>query len=313
MGDNNENFEIGLVIPCYRGARYLAAALAGVQAQTHPTWRLVVVDDGSPDNSADIAASFAVSDERIRLVRIPNSGVCVARNTGFSHLPDSVRYVMFLDQDDVLDPAALRILAGVLEAHPQAGLVHCEPQLIDGAGLLIPGRRWMPRWVGGNGWARELAPTADDVTPLESIYCAAGVLPSLSLYRRSVLAASGLYDVVLGQGYEDVNLNIEVGLRSEVRHVAATLVNYRLHPDQVSKDMTLLASQEIRLYHKWTTRTDLLPEHAARIAAAERFRTGSLAVRLALIAGKRALRERRIEDAFRAGGALLAAVGRFVR
>ena len=307
MGDY---FEIGVVVACYKGERTLAATLAGMQAQVHRAWRLVVVDDGSPDNVAGIAESFAAADPRITLVRIPNGGVCAARNTGFSRLPESVRYVMFLDQDDVPGPETLSTLAGVLETHPEAGLVHCEPRLIDAEGRDVPGRRWMPRWALINGWPVELPATEDGVTPFESIYCGAGVLPSLSLYRRSVLVETGLYDTELGQCYEDVNLNIETALRSEVRHVAAQLVGYRLHPGQVSADEGLRIRQEKRLYHKWTTRTDLPAGQAARIAGAERFRTGPLAVRLALIMGKRVLREGRMGDAFRAGGALLAGVCR---
>lgn len=304
--------EIGVIVPCYRSERYLAATLASVQAQTHQAWRLVVVDDGSPDNVADVAASFAAADTRTTFVRIPNGGVCAARNTGFAQLPETVRYIMFLDQDDVLGADALGTLVAVLEARPEAGLVHCEPRLIDAKGKDVPGRRWMPRWVRGNGWPKELSATDDDITPFESIYCAAGVLPSLSLYRRSVLMQTGLYDVELGQCYEDVSLNIGVALRSEVRHVAARLVGYRLHSGQVSRNEELRRRQEERLYHKWTTRTDLSAEHAARIAAAERFRTGPLAVRLALIAGKRALKEWRLGEAFCASRALLAGLAVWV-
>ena len=305
-----EYFEIGVVVACYKGERTLAATLSGMQAQVHRAWRLVVVDDGSPDNVAGIAESFAAADPRITLVRIPNGGVCAARNTGFARLPESVRYVMFLDQDDVLRPEALGTLAAVLEAHPEAGLAHCEPRLIDAEGKDIPGRRWMPRWALINGWPVELPATEDGVTPLESIYCGAGVLPSLSLYRRSVLVETGRYDTELGQCYEDVNLNIEVALRSEVRHVAARLVGYRIHPAQVSANEDRRISQEGRLYRKWTTRVALSAGQAARIEAAERFRIGPLAVRLAFISGKRALLEGRIGDAFRAGGALLAGVVR---
>lgn len=306
-------FHIGVVIACYRGERYLPATLRSLQEQEHRAWQAVVVDDGSPDDVAGVAESFAVNDDRITLVRIPNGGVCAARNTGFRRLPETVRYVMFLDQDDVLKPEALSTLAAVLEAHAQAGLAHCEPQLIDAEGRDRPGSGWMPRWAQGKGWPQELPASADGITPFESIYCAAGVLPSLSLYRRSVLARTALYDVELGQCYEDVNLNIGVALLSEVRHVAARVVRYRLHPNQVSADDNLRLRQEARLYQKWSTRRDVSPDHAHRVAVAERFRIGPLAVRLALIHGKRALRERRLKDALKATRDLGRGLGNWVR
>jgi Iap family predicted aminopeptidase len=112
-----------------------------------------------------------------------------------------------------------------------------------------------------------------------------------------------LYDVNLGQCYEDVNLNIAVALRSEVRHVAKRLVGYRIHPAQVSADEARVRSQEARLYRKWTGRTDLCAGDAARIAAAERFRAGRLALRLELIGAKRELKAGRFAGFCRHGWA----------
>jgi glycosyltransferase involved in cell wall biosynthesis len=290
----NEPCSIGVVVACYHGEKTLAATLDGVLAQTRQDWRLVIVDDGSPDQAAAIASAYVTRDSRIELLRTPNRGVCAARNLGFSHLPPETRFVQFLDQDDVPEPHAFARFTATLEARPEAGMVHCEPRLIDASGSPITERPWMPRWAAGRFWPRPLPAGDDGLTPLESIYCGAGLVPSLCVYRRSALVAAGLFDEDLGQCYEDVNLNITVALRGPVLHLADQLVRYRVHEGQVSRDEARIARQEKRLYAKWTVRRDLPPAQLAQLSQAERFRRGPLALRLALIAGKLALRSGRL-------------------
>jgi glycosyltransferase involved in cell wall biosynthesis len=111
---------VAVVVPAFNIAGFLPIAIQSVLEQTHSDWSLVIVDDGSTDTTAAIAASF--QDKRIRLIRQPNSGVSVARNAGITAvlaghvgspvIPDAF---MFLDGDDWLAPAALGLLAATLE------------------------------------------------------------------------------------------------------------------------------------------------------------------------------------------------------
>jgi len=75
---------IGVVIPAYDAAHWIADAVASVRSQTHRDWRLVVVDDGSTDGTGAVVAAF--DDPRIRLIRQDNAGVSAARNRGFAEL-----------------------------------------------------------------------------------------------------------------------------------------------------------------------------------------------------------------------------------
>jgi glycosyltransferase involved in cell wall biosynthesis len=95
---------VSIIIPCHNQARFLflSDAIASVLGQTHSPVELIVVDDGSPDNTAEIARRY----EAIRFLRQENRGVSTARNAGFS--ASTGAYVMFLDADDRLMPNAVQ-------------------------------------------------------------------------------------------------------------------------------------------------------------------------------------------------------------
>jgi glycosyltransferase involved in cell wall biosynthesis len=110
---------IFIIMPAYNVADFIATAIESVLAQTHRDWTLLVIDDGSTDATAEIAARFA--DPRLRLLRQHNAGVSAARNRGLGALgTESGGAVMFLDADDWLAPDALARLAATLAASPDA-------------------------------------------------------------------------------------------------------------------------------------------------------------------------------------------------
>ncbi|GAB3854054.1 hypothetical protein GCM10028801_07530 [Nocardioides maradonensis] len=99
---------VSVVVPAYDTAAYLPACLDSLLAQTHRELEVVVVDDGSPDDSAAIAAAYAERDPRVRLVRQENGGLGAARNAGLRHTTGDV--IAFADSDDVLPPDAYAVL-----------------------------------------------------------------------------------------------------------------------------------------------------------------------------------------------------------
>lgn len=127
---------VSIVIPCYRGEKYLAAAIESCLTQTYSPIEVIVVDDASPDGCAAIADRFAASDSRLRVVRLSrNAGVSGAFNAGFR----AAKGALFtrLAQDDVFQNDAIDIMWGVLATHPEVGLVYCDQQKIDEAGNII--------------------------------------------------------------------------------------------------------------------------------------------------------------------------------
>ena len=105
---------VSCIIPVYNGADFLAEAVTSVLAQRHPALEVVVVDDGSTDDTPRVAASFG---ERVRYVRQDNAGPAVARNTGLAKTRGEL--VAFLDADDRWHETKLARQAAVLEAQPE--------------------------------------------------------------------------------------------------------------------------------------------------------------------------------------------------
>jgi CDP-glycerol glycerophosphotransferase len=100
-------------VPIYRVEAYLAECLASLRAQTYTDLEVVMVDDGSPDGSAAIAAGVAEADPRFVLVRQENAGLGAARNAGAARATGEL--LMFVDSDDRLPPAAVEHLAASLD------------------------------------------------------------------------------------------------------------------------------------------------------------------------------------------------------
>ncbi|MCQ8191125.1 glycosyltransferase family 2 protein [Streptomyces rugosispiralis] len=117
---------VSVVIPCYDYGHYLPQAVESVLAQTYPDWELVVVDDGSTDDTAAVARSLIADHpgRRIRLLEQANAGVSAARNAGIA--ATTGRYVLPLDADDMIAPTMLERTVTVLERHPDIAIVSTD-------------------------------------------------------------------------------------------------------------------------------------------------------------------------------------------
>ena len=89
---------VSIITPAYKAAAYVGEAIRSVQAQDFRDWEMLVVDDGSPDNTADVVAGFAAADPRVKLIRQANSGPAMARQRALDKAKG--RYIAFLDSDD---------------------------------------------------------------------------------------------------------------------------------------------------------------------------------------------------------------------
>jgi glycosyltransferase involved in cell wall biosynthesis len=126
---------VSVVIPCYGQAHFLSEAIESILAQSHPA-EIVVVDDGSPDNAAQVAARHP----RVRYVRQENKGVAEARNAGFRVATGE--YVVFLDADDRLTPNGIEAHLRCFEEHPEAQLVVGDIDHIAEDGSYLGSPRW---------------------------------------------------------------------------------------------------------------------------------------------------------------------------
>jgi glycosyltransferase involved in cell wall biosynthesis len=110
----SENPLVSIIIPAYRAGMTLPRALNSIQAQTYSNWEAIVVVDGSPDRTLEVARSYAAEDERVRVIEQDNSGPAVARNNGLSASKGEL--LAFLDADDVWYPEKLSVEISTLSS-----------------------------------------------------------------------------------------------------------------------------------------------------------------------------------------------------
>lgn len=123
---------VSVVMPVYNAQAYLAEAIESVQTQTVSDWELLVIDDGSSDESVQIARSFAQQDDRIRLMENEeNMGVACTRNRGFAMCTG--RYVALLDSDDYWKPQMLEKMIARAE-QTGADILYCSYEIVDEQG-----------------------------------------------------------------------------------------------------------------------------------------------------------------------------------
>jgi glycosyltransferase involved in cell wall biosynthesis len=209
-GRSSGPLSVSVVIPAYNLARYLPQAIDSALAQTLPAAEVVVVDDGSWDETPRVLASFG---GRIRAIRQENRGLSAARNAGVAGASGDL--IAFLDADDVWHPQKLEKQVSRFATDAALGLVHCGLEEIDGAGKVI-GRRL----DGLEGWVAE-----------EMLLFERGVIlggGSGAMISRSVFEEVGGCDLRLSTS-ADWDLHYRIARVRRVGFVAEPLLRYRFH------------------------------------------------------------------------------------
>ena len=206
---------IAIIIPAFNGAAFIAETLDSVLAQTLPAAEIVVVDDGSADNSAEIAAGF---NSRVKVLRQKNSGTAGARQSGAGVTNSEL--ILSVDADDILLPDTLARLTDALRANPAAVLA---------AG---PAELWTP------GAPNPSVPDTEVLWPVEKHFWRSLLsgncirTSGCALMRRAALVAAGGWDAdrqLLGS--EDWDLWLRLAEQGPFARVPGTVLKYRLHPN----------------------------------------------------------------------------------
>jgi glycosyltransferase involved in cell wall biosynthesis len=204
---------VSIVIPCFNQASYLGEAIESAWRQLHPNLEVIVVDDGSTDDTPRVAATYRT----IRYLHQSNSGTAVARNRG---LRDSLgEFLIFLDADDRLLPDAVTRGVEYLTRHPDDALVTGHVQLIraDGTPDIVP---------------MQDHDTAGYLALLRWNYI---WTPGAVMYRRRIFDAIGGFDPGAG-GSADYDLNIRIARRFAVACHHHVVLEYRQHGANMTRD-----------------------------------------------------------------------------
>lgn len=114
------NITVSIVVPAYNASQYLAETIESVLAQTFTDFELLIIDDGSTDNTADIISMYSHKDNRVKLFSQQNQGVSIARNTGIEKAKG--KYIAFLDSDDIWLPNKLALHIEHFRQNPNLGI-----------------------------------------------------------------------------------------------------------------------------------------------------------------------------------------------
>ena len=227
---------ISVVIPSFNRAHTLVRALSSVQAQNSAADEIIVVDDGSEDDSAKLISQRF---PRVRLIRQPNKGVSAARNTGiFAAKHD---WIALLDSDDEWLPDKLQTIRSCQRQHPHEVLFHSDEIWIRHGRRVNP----MQKHVKHGGWI------FNQCLPL----CV--ISPSAAVLQRKVFDQLGGFDESL-PACEDYDLWLRLCQRHPVFYIDRPLIRkYGGHQDQLSRRYWGMDRFRIRSLHRLLQQTEL--------------------------------------------------------
>lgn len=218
---------VSVVAPCFNAEKYLEEALRSIYEQDYPNFEVIIVDDGSTDNSYAMLEQLQ-KVHGFQLYRQQNQGVSAALNFGLRHARGD--YVATPDVDDIMLPHSLSVRAAYLDQHPEVGCVGALVIYIDSEGQET-------KRQNGN----RIRQLDFDYLLGNAYVCGAPV----SLYRMEALRAAGFYDPEIK--VQDFQMTLRIASQGYQIHKLPVLVTrYRRHPDNLSRRYKVLLDADLR-------------------------------------------------------------------
>ncbi len=213
---------VSVIMPAYNAADYIAKAISGVLNQTYKNFELIVINDGSTDQTENIILSF--NDQRIKYSRQENHGLAATHNTGIRK--SAGEFVIKLDADDMMTPDFIERHIAEFERHTEADLVYCDDLLIDERNqpVRVINR---PEYSDRKQLIRDL------------FRCGFPVVPFRTCIRKNVFDKIGYFDESLrvAEDYDMMRRFVKHGLR--VHHLPAALYLRRIASDSLSRKFSV--------------------------------------------------------------------------
>ena len=208
---------VSIIIPNYNHAQYIEDAIHSVLRQTYRNVEIIVVDDGSRDNSREVIAAFG---DTVRAIFQQNQGLSAARNTGLT--ASRGKFIGVLDADDMYEPDFVETLVTALQSQSDADGIYCGYRFVDHLNQPLPQIE-----------AREIAP--------EKLYWALVdgnfLVPESMFVRKHCYDAVGFFDTTL-RALEDLDMWLRIASRFKVIHTTKILTRHRILPGSMSTDPT---------------------------------------------------------------------------
>lgn len=210
----NRQKRVSVIIPTYNHAQYLGEAIESVLSQEYPDAEVIVVNDGSSDNTREVIANY---QGKITCVEQPNSGCASARNSGLRMTTGE--YIAFLDSDDLLNQGSLAVRADYLDKHPDVGLVCGDVvEVLSGKEQRLRSTHLRP-------------PKHPENFRWETIeFCAT---TSSVMVRKACLLKAGEFEATLRQG-QDWHMWVRIALNTNMTYLPQPMALYRVHDSNVT-------------------------------------------------------------------------------
>jgi glycosyltransferase involved in cell wall biosynthesis len=240
----HSSLQIDVIIPVYNGTDFIIRALESVVVQTYAPTQIIVVNDGSTDDTQRLVEVFSTkSPITLKIVQKENGGLSSARNAGI--VASTSPYVAFLDADDLWYPEKLEQQATLFSSNkfPNLGLVYCKYDVIDKAGVIDPSAKIVPLdpLMRGNAFDRLLEGN-------KILSSGSGVL-----IKKGVFDTVGLFDETL-RFAEDWDMWLRIAEQYEIDFVDETLVHIRRHGENMTATQKAVLKGELLFYNKWVPR-----------------------------------------------------------
>lgn len=201
--------KVSIIIPVYNGERYIREAVDSALNQTYKDFEIIVIDDGSKDNTPNILENY---DNKIRWKSQKNRGQAFAINEGINMAKG--KYIAYLDVDDVCLPERFENQVEYLDAHSNVGLVYSDFYQINGNGETQRIMKSHPH---------------DKFVLLQNNY----IPRSTVMHKRECLKGVGLFDESI-TGDDDWDMWIRISERFGMGYIGKPLVKYRVHKGNIS-------------------------------------------------------------------------------
>ncbi|MCP4521828.1 MAG: glycosyltransferase [Cytophagales bacterium] len=226
-----ENGLVSVIIPCYNAEKFIKETIQSVLNQSYSQFELIIVNDGSKDNSEKEILTF--DDPRIQYISKENGGVSKARNIGIEKAKGE--FLAFLDADDIFEKDNLKKKIEFLKTNKDIGLVHSLEQKFD-----HETRKNLVVTEGKEGNVLNL---------LLEMSCTVIHSPASILMRNSLLQKIGGFDENLSTS-ADWEFWVRVASKTEIGLIKEPLIKYRIHPDQMHLNVERMESDMHYAFNK---------------------------------------------------------------
>jgi glycosyltransferase involved in cell wall biosynthesis len=220
----NHQYKVSIIIPVYNGSRFLAETVASVFEQSFNDFELLIINDGSTDNTKEIIDALQEKYNRITYFEKKNSGVSAARNLGL--IKANGEFVVFLDADDLMHPDFLQLRIDLLNQNPRMGFCGSGIDLIGADSK--PLKNALPL----------RAPAGQVINEILFYKRGTATVPSNFMFRRGILTKNKIkFDVRLSSSADRFFL-CKVAAVSEGGCLPGSSISYRVHSKSMFHDQT---------------------------------------------------------------------------